>query len=185
MFSWVCSTRVPILPHVTVRSGPFLQCYTQETRDISDLEFSSPLCLLLQPSFYSCATLGFHISEIACMVIMESMPPKPRPPRSWTGRWLIIFFGSVSAHLRSRSSSPAYNNNTLADINNKDLAMVAFQGPTYALLLSLLALVLAQYADMLSVFSLMHGVKFATGYVMLISVLKFTRKLLNNLTDRS
>jgi chromate transport protein ChrA len=63
--------------------------------------------------------------------------------------------------------------------------MVAFRGPTYALLLSLLALVLAQYAYMLSVFSLMHGVKFATGYVMLISVLKFTRKLLNNLTDRS
>jgi chromate transport protein ChrA len=69
--------------------------------------------------------------------------------------------------------------------NHGVAAVMAFPCPTYVLYLCLFALVLAPYADLLVVLKLMHVAKFARASVVMISVIKLTRKLLNSLTYAS
>ena len=61
-------------------------------------------------------------------------------------------------------------------------AAATFPVALYVLLISYFALLLIPYSDLLDVLSLMCMVKYASAIVMLISVIKLTRKLPNNLT---
>jgi chromate transport protein ChrA len=52
----------------------------------------------------------------------------------------------------------------------------------YVFLISYVALVLVPYADLSYVFSLLHVVKSAYAFVMVILIIKLTQQFLNNLT---
>jgi hypothetical protein len=69
----------------------------------------------------------------------------------------------------------------MADINNKALVAIS-PIATYVFFISFPPLVLPPYTDFLHVLSMIHVIKFASVYVMLISRIKLARKLLNNLT---
>jgi chromate transport protein ChrA len=75
----------------------------------------------------------------------------------------------------------------MGDINNTHGGDAAAAGATfpvamYVLLLSYLALLLVPCSDLMHVLSLMCVVKYACASVILLSVIKLTRKLPNNLT---
>ena len=61
-------------------------------------------------------------------------------------------------------------------------AAATFPVALYVLLISYFALLLIPYSDLLDVLSLMCMIKYASAYVMLISVIKLTRKMPNILT---
>ena len=75
----------------------------------------------------------------------------------------------------------------MGDINNSHGGDGASAGATfpvamYVLFLSYLALLLVPCSDLVHVLSLMCVVKYACASVMLISIIKLTRKLSNNPT---
>jgi hypothetical protein len=61
-------------------------------------------------------------------------------------------------------------------------AVSAFPIAPYVLLISYLALVLVPFADLLDVLACLHVVKLTSAYLLLTSVIKLTKKLLNILT---
>jgi hypothetical protein len=66
--------------------------------------------------------------------------------------------------------------------DNSDAAATTFLVVMYVFLISYVALVLVAYADLRDLFSLLHVVKSACAFVMVILVIKLTWKFLNNLT---
>jgi hypothetical protein len=117
-----------------------------------------------------CYSLVFPIPASACTAIRESRPLKPRLYRSCTGRQAIRFLESVSAWL-------------LADVHGGGApAGASFLVAMYVLFLSYFALLLVPYSYLMHVLSLMYVVKYASASIMLFSVIKLTRKFLNNLT---
>jgi chromate transport protein ChrA len=76
----------------------------------------------------------------------------------------------------------------MGDINNSHGGVGAGAGATfpvamYVLFLSYLALLLVTCSDLMHVLNLMCVVKYACASVMLLSVIKLTQKLPNNLTN--
>jgi chromate transport protein ChrA len=61
-------------------------------------------------------------------------------------------------------------------------AVPAFSVAPYVLLIVYLALVLVPFANLLDVLACLHVVKLTSAYLLLTSVIKLTRKLLNILT---
>ena len=66
--------------------------------------------------------------------------------------------------------------------NHGAVAVMTFPVSTYVFLISLLALVVCPYADLLDVLVLSYVIRSTSAYVMLISIINLMRKLLNNLT---
>jgi hypothetical protein len=108
-------------------------------------------------------------------------------------RRAIRFLGSVSARLLAAVSAILRrfdcfldkSNYTMGDINDSDggVAGATFSVAMYVFFLSYLALLLVPCLDLMHVLSLMYVVKYACVSVMLLSVIKLTPKLSNNLTS--
>jgi hypothetical protein len=134
------------------------------------------------------------VSFVAYLESPEEQASETRPLRSCTGRWAIRFLGSVSARLLAdvRALLPRFDciiddsDYTMGDINNSHgggaAAGVTFPVAIYVVFLSYLPLLVVPCSDLMHVLSLMCVVNYACASVMLLSVIKLTWKLHNNLT---